>query len=477
MEDFMRYDLAVVGSGGAAFAAAIAARGKNRSVVMIERGTVGGTCVNTGCVPSKALLAAAEARRIALDQQFPGIVTSAAAVDTGSLMRGKTELVEQMRSGKYVDLADSYGWQILSGTATFVDGPALEVTLTGGDRQRIEADHYLIATGSAPWTPPIAGLEEAGYLTSATAMDLDQLPASMVVIGGSAVGLEQSQLFARLGVKVSIVEALDRLAPVEEPVVSAVIEGVFADEGITTHTDVTIQAVRRDAGGYTVSSVRHGQPVELHAEQVLVAAGRRPVTAELGLGSVGVKVGPVGEVVVDEQLRTGNPRIWAAGDVTGGPQFVYVAAAHGKLAVDNAFPESPAEPVRTVDYRYLPRVTFTSPAVASVGLADDQAIEQGYACDCRVLPMEYVPRAVVNRDVRGVIKLVAETGTGRLLGVHVVADGAGEVITAAVYALGSQMTVQQIAELWCPYLTMTEGLKLAAQAFTRDITKLSCCAA
>jgi mercuric reductase len=207
-------------------------------------------------------------------------------------------------------------------------------------------------------------------------------------------------------------------------------------------------------------------------EQLLVATGRRPVTVGLNLDAVGVKTGTRGEIVVDEYLRTSHPRIWAAGDVTGHPQFVYVAAAHGTLIADNAF----ADAQRTLDYRSLPRVTFTSPAVASVGLTDAQAVEQGYACECRVLSLGYVPRALVNRDTRGLIKLVADRGTGRLLGAHVIAESAGEVITTAVHALANQMTVRQLAELWCPYLTMAEGLKLAAQTFTRDVATLSCCA-
>ncbi len=167
-----------------------------------------------------------------------------------------------------------------------------------------------------------------------------------------------------------------------------------------------------------------------------------------------------------------NPRIWAAGDVTGHPQFVYVAGAHGALVADNAFDNAG----RTLDYHHLPRVTFTSPQIAAAGLTDAQAVEQGYACECRVLPLGYVPRALVNRDTRGLIKLVAEQGSGRLLGAHVLAEGAGDVIATAVYALANDMTVQQMADLWCPYLTMAEGIKLAAQTFTRDVAKLSCCA-
>lgn len=468
-----RYDLAVIGSGGGAFAAAIGARRQGKSVVMIERGTTGGTCVNTGCVPSKALLAAAEARHVARSGRFPGITATVPAVDFPALIGGKRQLVEELRAEKYSDLAAEYGWQIVPGAAAFTDGPALRVELNDGGSARIEADHYLIATGSAPWAPPVDGLAQAGHLTSTTAMELDELPETLIVLGGNAIGLEQAQLFARLGTQVTVVEALDRLAPFEEPEVSAAIEAVFADENIAVHTAATATRVLRDRTGYTLTATGPGgKSVELRGQQLLVATGRRPVTAGLSLDAVGVKTGERGEVVVDEYLRTTNERIWAAGDVTGHPQFVYVAGAQGALVADNAFDHAR----HTLDYRHLPRVTFTSPAIASVGLTDTQAMEAGIACECRVLPLEYVPRALANRDTRGLVKLVAERDTGRLLGAHVVADGAGDLIATAVLALDAQLTVQQLAAAWSPYLTMTEALKLAAQTFDRDVTKLSCCA-
>jgi mercuric reductase len=478
-------DLAIIGSGGAAFAAAIAARRKARRVVMIERGRIGGTCVNTGCVPSKALLAAADARHLAAEtgRRFPGITTQVGPVDLPALLAGKQALVEGMRADKYVDLAASYGWEVVHGQARFVadptsgDIPALLVELAGGGIRRIRAAHYLVATGSAPWAPPIRGLDQVDWLTSTTAMELAELPRSLLVVGGNAVGLEQAQLFARLGAKTTVVELLDRLAPMEEPEVGAAIAGVFADEGIAVHTSAQLTQVAPDRpdGRGVVATVRSrdGHAHQVRAERLLVATGRRPVTEGLALEPVGVKLGQRGEVVVDELLRTHNPRIWAAGDVTGAPQFVYLAAAHGTLVADNALDRAG----RTLDYRHLPRVTFTSPQLAAVGLTDAQAARQGIASTCRVLPLAHVPRALVNRDPRGVVKLVAEQATGRLLGVSMVADGAGDAILAAVYAVKLGMTTQELADTWAPYLTMGEGLRLAAQAFTRDVGMLSCCAA
>lgn len=208
-------------------------------------------------------------------------------------------------------------------------------------------------------------------------------------------------------------------------------------------------------------------------DRLLVATGRSPNTTELNVGAAGVEVDDRGFVVVDEYLHTTNPRVWAAGDVTASPQFVYVAAYEGALAAGNAL----IGDRQPIDYRTLPRVTFTAPQIAAVGLTEAQAIGAGFDVVTSVLPLAYVPRAIVNRDTRGLIKLVADRGTDRLLGVHALADGAGEVIQAGVYALMAGLTVADIAGAFHPYLTMAESLKLAAQTFNRDVSKLSCCAA
>ena len=472
-----RFDLAIIGSGGAAFAAAIRARGLGKRVVMVERGTVGGTCVNTGCVPSKALLAAADARHVALDSaRFPGIVASAGQVDMPALIGGKAALVESMRTEKYIDLAADYGWAMVEGDAAFTgtqDAPLLQVTSSGGAVTTIEAGHYLVATGSTPNVPPVPGLAETGYLTSTTAMELDEVPESLLVLGGGYVALEQAQLFSRLGARVTML-VRSRLTSQEEPEVSKALGGVFADEGIRVVRRATVDSVSLDeatGGVIATASVAGGQEV-FRASRLLAAMGRRPVTDGLNLEAVGVKAGTSGEIVVDSRLASSNPRIWAAGDVTGHREFVYVAAAHGNLAVENAFTDSVAE----VDYRHLPRVTFTSPAVGAVGMTEKDAVAAGIRCDCRVLPLQYVPRALVNRDTRGFIKVVADRDTGRILGLTAVAKDAGELAAAGVYLLEAGMTTAQVAAMWSPYLTMAEGIKLACKAFTTDVSKLSCCA-
>lgn len=472
-----KVDLAVIGSGGAAFAAAIRASTLGKSVVMVERGTVGGTCVNTGCVPSKALIAAAEARHVALDSgRFPGISTSADDVDMAALVAGKRALVEGLRAAKYLAIADDYGWTIMRGSAAFegtADRPLLRVTGEDGDPEVVEAEHYLIATGSRPTIPSVDGLTDVDYLTSTTAMELETVPESLLVLGGGYVALEQAQLFARLGTTVTML-VRSRLASREEPEASQALHGIFADEGIRVVLRATVDSVRTDpaTGGVIAVASVAGERQEFTAERLLVATGRTPNTEDLNLSAVEVKTGSSGEIMVSDQMATSNPRIWAAGDVTGQREFVYVAAAHGTLAVDNAF----ADVGRSVDYDHLPRVTFTSPALGAVGMTDEQAVAVGIRCECRVLPLDYVPRAIVNRDTRGFIKVVADADTGRILGITAVAKDAGELAAAGVYILNAGMTVQQVAASWAPYLTMTEGIKIASQSFTTDVSKLSCCA-
>lgn len=461
------YDLVAIGAGSAAFAAAIRATNLEARVAIVERNTVGGTCVNVGCIPSKNLLAAAEAYHQAGHHPFAGFSTSQDGVDIAALIGMKSDVVTMLRQEKYLDLAEHYGFDLIKGEAHFVDKDAIEV-----DGRVIHAPKFLISTGSAPWAPPIEGLEEAGYLTSTTAMELKELPESMVVIGGNYIGLEMGQIFAHLGTKITIVEALDRLAPLGEPEISAWMEKILADHGIEFATSAKV--VRVEGGERkTVVAELDGTERRFEADEVLVATGRRPVLNGLDLDAAGIQTSERGNLVLDEELRTTNENVFAAGDVTGAPQFVYVAAAQGTLAADNAV--SGAQ--RRMDYKALPRVTFTSPNIAEVGLTEAQASDAGFDVESRSLDLEHVPRPIVNMDTRGTFKVVAERGTGKVLGVHVIASNAGEVILSGVYAVKFGLTVQDLADTWAPYLTMAEGIKLTAQTFTTDVDKLSCCAA
>ncbi|MBF6557708.1 MAG: mercury(II) reductase [Acidimicrobiales bacterium] len=454
------YDLAIVGSGGAAFSAAIHGRRLGARVVLIERDTVGGTCVNIGCVPSKTMLAAAKVRHRAISQPFAGVSTTAGAVDLAAVVAQKDELIADMRQHKYLDLAESYDFDIIQGQARFEDRETLTV-----DGREVRARAYLIATGATPAVPELPGLPESGFLTSTTAMEQQVVPERLVTIGGGFVGLEQSQLFARLGSQVTIV---GRLAPRTEPELASRLRLILIDEGIAVVNDRAVAVEQR--GDTRMVQTATGSTVEGSA--VLVAAGRSARVDGLDLEQAGVELDAHGFVTVGEDQRTTNPAIYAAGDVTGGPQFVYVAAAEGHVAAQNAL-EGKNE---TVDYAGLPDVVFTDPQLAGAGMTEAQALEAGYDCDCRLLGLEDVPRGLVNHDTRGAIKLVADQKNGKVLGVHALTDGAGDVILAGVYAIKFGLTVSDLANTWAPYLTMAEALKLVAQSFTVPVDQLSCCA-
>ena len=461
------YDLVAIGSGSAAFAAAIRATSLGARVALVERDRIGGTCVNVGCIPSKNLLAASDAFHRAGHNPFSGVTTSAHGVDMAALVDLKAQVVADLRREKYIDLAEHYGFDLIQGHATFADPGRIDI-----DGLSIRAKNFLIATGSAPWAPSIGGLDDSGYLTSTSAMELDELPKSLVVIGGNYIGLEMGQLFANLGSKVTIIEALDRIAPLEEPEISEWMTRILADQEIEVVASGSVVRVELGPRTSVVAEVG-GSERRFEGERILVATGRRPVLHGLDLERAGVELDGRGGLVLDDQLRTTNPRVFAAGDVTGAPQFVYVAAAQGTLAADNAIGGAD----RAIDYGALPRVTFTTPNIAAVGMTDQQAVEAGFECECRTLELHHVPRARVSLDTRGVVKIVAERSTGKILGVHAVADNAGEVILAGVYAVKFGLTVKDLADTWAPYLTMSEAVKLAAQSFSQDVSFLSCCAA
>ena len=457
-----RVDLAVIGSGGAAMSAGIAARQAGASVVLVERDTLGGTCVNVGCVPSKTLLAAAGARHAALANPFGGASTSAGAVDLAALVEQKDELIGRLRQAKYAEVAEAYGFEVRPGQARFADESTLEI-----DGQPLPAHAYVIATGAEPARPQLPGLDQVEYLTSTTAMEQTELPESLVVIGGGYVGIEQAQLFAHLGVPVRVV---GRLAPRSEPEVADVLRDVFTADGITVVED---RAALVESAGEQVSVVTaDGRRVS--GQRLLVATGRAPRTADLNLEAAKVDTDHRGYVAVDEAQRTTNPRVFAAGDVTGAPQYVYVAAAAGRVAATNALAPDGLRPAR-VDYRGLPAVIFTRPQLASAGLTEAQALDQGHQCGCGVLALADVPRALANRDTRGVVKLVADRATRQVLGVHAAAEAAGEMMLAATYAIRADMTVDEIADTWAPYLTMAESLRIAAGLFRNELPT-SCCA-
>ena len=464
------FDLAVLGGGSAGFAAAIRATELGARVALINSGTIGGTCVNVGCVPSKTLIRAAEANHRRSHHGFAGISSGNGGPEWPAIRDQKDALVRELRQGKYVDVLEAYPDIALFAQRGRLDGDG---RLTLADGSRIETDRVVVTTGSSPSIPRIAGLEEAGFLDSTSAMELADFPRSLVVIGVGVIGVELGQAFSRLGAKVTLVSRRDAVLPGEDDDIREALLGYLRGEGLTVRTRVTVERVER-CGRERKVWLRDsdGRMDAVTGEQILVAAGRRANTSGYGLEQAGVALRGNGEIIVDAYLRSSNARIYAAGDVIGEPMHVYVAARAGALAAENALGQQNA-----LDLRVVPRVTFTDPAVASVGLAEADARQAQFEPITTVLSLSHVPRALAARDTRGLIKLVADARTRRVLGAHILAPEAGEMIMEPALAIRFGLTIDDLTSTLHPYLTHAEGIKLAALTFDKDIATLSCCAA
>jgi len=466
-------DLVILGSGSTAFAGALRAAELGKTAAMTEERSLGGTCVNRGCLPSKNLIEAARIYWDAAHPRYPGLGGKQLELDFAALVAGKDELIADYRQRKYESiLDDSDRIAVYTGHAEFADPHTVRL-----DGRELRGDQVLVATGSRPAIPTIPGLDDVPYLTSdllasAEQGELTEQPRSLAIVGGGYIALELGQFFARLGTAVTILQRSDRILPEQEPEVSQALHDALVDEGVVVRTDVTIEGIRREAGGVT-AVLRDG---EVRAERLLVATGRVPNSDRIGAAAAGIALDERGFIAVDERLRTNVPHIWAAGDVIGthtASQLATPVGAHdGNIAAGNAL----GAEVRRVDHAVIPRTIFTDPQVAVVGLTDAEANARGHSCMCNTIPLHLVPRAGAVRDERGIIKMVRERGSDRVLGVSMVGRDAGEVIHEAAMAMRFGATVHDFIDMVHVYPTMAEALKIVALSFFKDVSKMSCCA-
>lgn len=471
------FDLVILGSGSTALAAALRVQELGRTVAMTESRTLGGTCVNRGCLPSKNLIEAARIYREAVHPRFPGLRSRGVDLDFAALVAQKDELISDYREKKYRAIVrDSDRIRVYEGHARFAPDGTVEV-----DGRKLRGQHYLIATGSRPAMPPVEGLDRVPFLTSdlltsGEAEELRELPGSLVILGGGYIALELGQMFARFGVEVTLLERSRRVLPAYEPEVSLAVTKFLTEEGVRVVTDVTPRTVRQVGDRVEVLADRGGHPFAARAERLLVAAGRVPNTDRLGLEHVGARTDDRGFVIVDEYLRTTASNAWAAGDVIGRHTDAHMATpvgAHdGVLVAMNAF----SGELRKVNHTVIPRTIFTDPQVATVGLTEAEAHARGHRCVCSSVPMDLVPRAGAVRDTRGVVKMVLDADTQRVLGVSMVGRDAGEVIHEAAMAMRFGATVHDFIDMVHVYPTMAEALKTVALSFFKDPGRLSCCA-
>src|SRR3989449_6770482 len=462
------FDLVILGSGSAAFAAAIKAADHGAKTAMIERSTLGGTCVNVGCVPSKNLLRAGEIRYYDSHREFPGITPGKTTLEFNRILEQKNQIVRGLRKEKYADVLRSLpSRKLFGGTARFVSRTRVKV-----DGINVDGRKFVVATGTSPRIPVTPGIQNLDYLTTLEALSRRNKPASMVVLGGRALGLEFAQMYSHMGTRVTLLQRSDRIIPEEEPEVSAALHQYLENEGIQIKTGVQVKRVYQTQGEKViVAADKHGE-FEARGNELLLATGRDPNTNLLGLETVPVGIGKDGAVKVNQKMHTTAPHVWAAGDVIGEPMLETIAAKEGATAAENALLGTH----KKIDFLPVPRAIFTSPQVASVGLTEKQAHEQGYECTCRTIPMSKVPKAVVIRVTRGLVKMVADASNARILGVHILAEHAADLIHEAVLAVKYKLTIDDVIDTVHVFPTMTESIKLAATSFRRDIDQLSCCA-
>jgi mercuric reductase len=462
-------DIVILGSGSTAFAAALRAQSYGARVLMIEKSVLGGTCVNWGCIPSKTLIHASRFRREAGLGAQVGLGLIEGAIDFTRLSEHKEQVVQYLRQSKYLDILQNVpGLTLIKGTGRFLDSNTIEV----GD-QRISGERFLIATGGFPRLINIPGLSEVDFLTSRSALLLKTLPRSLIVIGGGVIALELGQMYLRLGCRVTVLEHGPRIIPNVETEPAQALEKALLDEGMRIKVGVAVCFVRNNGDSVVVTAEIGGSRDEFTAEKLLLAVGTAPATAGIGLEKAGVGLDEKGFVRVNEMLRTTAPGIWAAGDVTGGMMIATVGAREGIVAVDNMFNPSCG---CQMDYTTAPMAIFTDPEVGMVGHTEASAAKAGYDTVTNTMPVSAIPKAHVTGHAAGAIKMVADRKTRRLLGVHLSCERGAELINEAALALRAKLTIEELANTLHVYPSMGEGLRLCAQGFSRDLSKLSCCA-
>lgn len=464
-----KYDLAIIGGGAGAFAAAIRADELGIKAIMINDGLpLGGTCVNVGCVPSKTLLYAAERIGQASQHKVPGVDLCIEHADFAAAVTQELALVEQLRRDKYEQVLKELSHvTLLQGFTRFTSDRTIEVNgLT------VEAEKFIIATGSKAIVPSIEGIQEVGYLTHIEALRLKELPGTLAVIGAGPIGLELGQIYSRFGSKVTILQRGNSIMPRVETELTDRLEQALTDEGITIAKGVLITKAVLDDGRKALTYSDETGEHTLVVDEILLAAGKSPNTASLGLQEIGVDIDDKQAIVTSAALRTSRPHIYAVGDVTNLPlRLETTAGKEGTIAVDNAFQGTN----KSVNYKAVPWAVFTDPAIASVGYTEEEQMAELNACACRTVTFDNVSKALITGRTEGVIRMTIHPQTNVVMGVHILAPDAADLIAQAMVHIHNKNTIDDIIDTLPIFPTMSEAIKIAAISFTKDVSKMSCC--
>lgn len=429
--------------------------------------TLGGTCINVGCVPSKRLITVSTFREELVKRKFAGLDYNQGKIDYAKIVEEKDRLVDELRNEKYKSVLENLeNVTYINETGSFID----KNTIKAGKRA-INAKNSLIATGAKAAIPPINGVEKAEYLTNEEALSLKELPKSLIIIGGRALGLEFAQLFANFGVEVTLLQRSGRIIPNWEPEVGTYLASYLKESGVKIVTNATPTNIDTKDGHKTITVQINDKETAFEAEEVLLAAGRSANTDSLNLSAAGVQLSERKFVKVDKKLKTTADNIYAAGDVIGEPMLETLAAKEGNAATANILQDAGKE----INMNEVPSAIFTYPEAAMVGLTEEQVVKKGIRCACRPLELELVPKAKIIGDTRGMIKIVIDAKTKRILGVHMLAPHAADLIHEGVLAVKFGLTIDDIIDTVHVFPTLSEGFKLSAQSFYEDISKLSCC--
>jgi mercuric reductase len=463
------YEFIIIGGGAAAFAAATRASDLGVKTAIINDGLpIGGTCVNVGCVPSKHLLAVGDEFFYPPRSPFDALRDGhTPTFNFKTAIEEKWRLVAALRESNYVDVLGSLnGVEYIEGRARFVSKDSVDV-----NGRTLSANKFLVATGSRPSILPFPGIEGVDYLTNREAMELEELPGSMIVIGAGPIGLELGQMFLHFGTRVTVLEKIPQILPRVEPEVADELQRVLEDEGLVINCACDIKRVWQEGKTRFVEADIMGEVRTFQADQLLLATGVLPNTVDMGLEAAGVRTDSRGFIEVNEFMETSALGIYAAGDVVGKMFLETLAAKEGSVAAANAFQDAG----QTIDYDTIPAAVFTNPQVATVGLTEEEEMRRFNACACRTVEVARIPKAKAIKETRGLIKMVIHPETSKILGVHIVAPHAADLIHEATLAVKFGLTVDDIIDTVHVFPTLSEGIKLAAQAFTRDISVMSCC--
>lgn len=458
-----QYDLAVLGGGPGGYVAALRAAQLGAQVVVVEQDRVGGTCLNIGCIPTKALTTSTELLLKINQAQAFGITATHAAADLPALMDYKRTTVDTLVNG-VEQLLKQRNITLVPGSGYIIRPDALRVTHPNGDISEVSARHIVLAPGSITAPLPIPGSDLPGVITSTEALEITQIPARLVVIGGGVIGLEFACIYEALGSQVTILEMMPTLLPnATDEALARRLALLLRRRGMKIHTGAKVQAIESTGTGLCVTYANAGKEERVEADRVLIAVGRLPNTQGIGLRELGLKMNGLA-IAVDETLATNLPNVWAIGDAVGGMMLAHKAMVEGRVAAENVTGGQ-----RKVDYRSVPNVIFTRPEIASVGITESQAREQGADIRVTQFPFSANPRARILDETDGAVKLVCEAGSGRIWGVHLMGPHATDLIAEGALAVQMGATADDLAWTTHAHPTLPESMLEAALGF-RDAT-------